>query len=378
MKKIILITLVSLSAMVINAQVISLRIAQSNYSSADPDGAGPATGTITFRFELISTSNVLADGLGLCAVFQSVNLMETPTNTTVPLGPLAAGVAWTQQVDNRAGNNTAVSYGGQSFDRRMVVTFNQAAGIPNVNIGTTWTPICEITYWTKGASYPQGGYIVNEPGSIAAVNEVSSDGGLSTYPLESPNLNTPTALGGSLPVLFSKFEAKCTNTGTLISWATAQEGNSSRFEVERSTNGINWTNIGTVQAAGNSSSDRSYQQLDLNAGTALYRIKQVDKDGQFIYTGIERTNCQVKNISSVIYPVPAFDVLNVVIKSDRSVRTQLLVYDMQGKLVKKVDASILSGNNTFKINLIGLASGDYMLRSNDASIELNKLFTISR
>ena len=378
MKKIILITLVSFLAIITNAQVISLRITQSNYSSADPDVAGPATGTVTFRFELISTANVLADGLGLCAVFQSANLMETPTNTTVPLGPLAAGVAWTQQVDNRAGNVTAVSYGGQSFDRRMVVTFNQAAGIPNVNIGTTWTPICEITYWTKVTSYPQGGYIVNEPGSIAAVNEVSSDGGLSTYPLESPNLPTPTALGGTLPVLFSKFDAKCTNTGTLISWATAQEANSSKFEIERSSNGTTWTNIGSVAASGTSSSNRNYQQIDLIGGAAFYRIKQIDKDGQFIYTDVARTNCQVKNISSVIYPVPAFDVLNVVIKSDRSVRTQLLVYDMQGKLVKKVDASILNGNNTFKINLIGLASGDYMIRTNDASIELNKIFTITR
>ncbi|MFZ4772066.1 MAG: T9SS type A sorting domain-containing protein, partial [Ferruginibacter sp.] len=182
----------------------------------------------------------------------------------------------------------------------------------------------------------------------------------------------------TLPVLFSKFETKCTNTGTLISWATAQEGNSSRFEIERSSNGTVWTNIGTVAAAGNSSSDRNYQQVDLNGGVALYRIKQIDKDGQFIYTGVEKTNCLVKNITSLIYPVPAYDVLNVVIKSDRSVRTQLMVYDMQGKLVKNIDAPVIAGNNTFKINLIGLASGDYMLRSNDATIEINKIFTIKR
>lgn len=136
--------------------------------------------------------------------------------------------------------------------------------------------------------------------------------------------------------------------------------------------------MGTVAAAGNSTADRNYQQIDLSGGTSLYRIKQIDKDGQFIYTDIVRTNCSIKNISSVIYPVPAKDILNVVIKSDHAVRTQLMVYDMQGKLVKRVDASILSGNNNFRINLNGLTSGDYMLRTNDAALPINKVFTIAR
>ena len=362
------------------AQTVSLRVTQSNYSSTDPDGAGPATGSVSFRFEILSSSPVLADALGLSVLYQSANLMApSPLGTVVRLGTLATAVNWSQPINNQIGNTIApISYGGQSFDTRMIIGFTQGEGIPNCAFGTTWTPVCEITYWTKGTGFPQGGYVVNQPGSILPQNELSSDGGGTLYPLESPNINSPLALGGALPVLFSKFDAKCTNTGTLISWATTQEANSSKFEIERSTNGTTWASIGSVAAAGNSSSNRAYQQIDLIGGTALYRIKQIDKDGQFIYTDVARTNCEVKNISSVIYPVPAKDMLNVVIKSDRSVRTQLMVYDMQGKLVKKVEAAITAGNNNFRINLIGLASGDYMLRSNDAVIELNKVFTITR
>ncbi|RYY44257.1 MAG: T9SS type A sorting domain-containing protein, partial [Chitinophagaceae bacterium] len=127
---------------------------------------------------------------------------------------------------------------------------------------------------------------------------------------------------------------------------------------------------------GLSSGSRSYNQLDLEAGNAMYRIKQVDKNGAAVYTNIERANCQVKNISSVIYPVPAKDVLNVVIKSDKAIRTQLMVFEVSGKLVKKLDASIQSGTNNFRIDLGGLTSGDYIIRSNDAGVELNKQFSI--
>jgi hypothetical protein len=70
-------------------------------------------------------------------------------------------------------------------------------------------------------------------------------------------------------------------------------------------------------------------------------------------------------------------VLNVVIKSDKAIRTQLQVFDMHGKLVKTQNLNILNGNNNFRINLSGLAAGDYIIRSNEASLKLNKVFTIA-
>ena len=379
MKKIIFLTSALLGTIITTAQVVSLRVVQSSYSAVDPDAGGPATGSVIFRFEIMSSAVIpAAESIGLSAAFQSVNLMATPSNTTVPLGPLAAavGTGWTQQVDNRAGAiiNPTASYGGRNFDRRMVVSFNMPPNGTPMMVPMAWTAYCQITYWTLSNSVPEGGYVVNE---MVANNEISSDGGLTVFQMQSPNLNNPTPLGsGVLPVLFTKFDANCSGNGTVLSWATAQEANSSRFDIEKSNDGNSWKTIGTVAAAGNSSINKNYQQLDLDGGTAFYRIKQIDKDGQYIYTIVERTNCQVKNIKSAIYPVPAKDILNVVIKSDRSIRTQLLIFDMQGKMVKKMDAPIIAGNNNFRVNLSGLVSGDYLIRTNDATIMMNKVFTI--
>ena len=197
--------------------------------------------------------------------------------------------------------------------------------------------------------------------------------------MQSLNLNGPAALGSAVaPVLFSRFNAGCTNTATAISWTTQQEINSNRFELEKSDDGISWINFSSIPAAGNSALPRNYQQIDLGGGAARYRVKHVDKDGQFIYTDVARTNCPATNMTSLLYPVPAKDLLNVVIKSDRSASTQLLVYDLQGKLVIQLRAQILNGTNNFRINITKLAAGEYVLRSNDPVLNLNKVFTVTR
>ncbi len=362
------------------SQTVSIRLVQTAYSSIDPDGAGPATGSVTIQFELMTSSGtILADGLGLSFVYQSALLMPTPTNTTTAQGPIASSAGWTQQVDNRTGTDVAVSYGGQSFDKRMIITFNQSSGLDNASFTTAWTPVAQVTYWTLGTAAPEGGYATPEDGTTLPQNSLSSDGGLTSYDYLSPNLNSPITLGSIvLPVLFTNFDTHCTGNGAVVSWSTASESSASYFELQRSTNGSDWTSVSTIRAVGNSSAAHNYQLPDFNGGASLYRIKQIDIDGHAIYTSVIRTNCQVKPLDMVIYPVPARDLLNVVVRSVKSLKTQLLIIDGVGKVVRKIDATLLNGSNTFQFNLNGLASGQYIIRSNAPDVELNKTFNIVR
>ena len=384
---ILMVTVALSSSYTLKAQLCEWRLSNATYNSTDPDGAGVATGSATFTLQLhtISGTIPLVTGISTGYSYQSARAMvpttvncplaSSPSNITLSAAFLAGGYSY---LDVNQCSPFSQTGGTEMFNSRAVGTLQASGG--GVTLTTAWMDVFTVTLWTLNTGFPQGGYVSINSTEFGTPNPFSSyaiaDQAANQYEANSLTFTTPLALGGALPVLFTKFDAKCTNTGTLISWATAQEANSSKFEIERSNDGNSWTTIGTVAAAGNSSVDKNYQQLDLNGGTAFYRIKQTDKDGQFIYTNVERTNCQVKNISSVIYPVPAKDILNVVIKSDRSIRTQLLIFDMQGKMVKKMDASITSGNNNFRVNLSGLVSGDYLLRTNDATIEINKVFTI--
>ena len=91
-----------------------------------------------------------------------------------------------------------------------------------------------------------------------------------------------------LPVKFIGFDLTRQNSNVLLQWATAEEINSSYYEVQRSETGNDWTTITNIQAAGNSTLTNSYSYLDRNisAQTVYYRIRQVDIDGKFAFTPV--------------------------------------------------------------------------------------------
>jgi hypothetical protein len=185
-------------------------------------------------------------------------------------------------------------------------------------------------------------------------------------------------LTGVLPVTFSNYNVKCNDKGALLTWETAFEQNSDKFEIQRSTNNVDWAIIDYVIAAGNSDIQRNYQYLDLKGGAAFYRIRQVDKDGRFSYTAIKQTNCKVSQFDVSLYPVPANDKLTVVIKSDQAVRTELQIVDISGRIVSRTVTQINNGNNNFVLNVSELPGGQYLLTSSDPSIIINKKFTVLR
>jgi len=104
-----------------------------------------------------------------------------------------------------------------------------------------------------------------------------------------------------LPINMAEFKAVYSSGVSHLSWNTSQENNSSHFEIERSTDGVNFTRLGKVNAAGNSSNKISYSFNDIHPVTGInyYRLKMVDKDGKFAYSNIVTVNVNIKgNINS--------------------------------------------------------------------------------
>jgi hypothetical protein len=298
------------------------------------------------------------------------------------LGPINTA-HWTQQIDNRSGNTiTPVSYGGKTFDKRMIITFNQNAGVPDAVIsGTTWTEVAQLTYYSLDDSYPHGGFIVPEPATVVAQNELSSDGGLTTYPYLSPEAGMPLALGESdivLPVHFVQFDVQCSQNGTNLTWTTAYEQDNRYFEVQKSTNGISWSSIGRVNGSGNSNSLKTYQFTDNLGGTAYYRIRQVDLDGSIAYSTIVRTTCGSSSFYVKLYPVPARDKLTLVVNSDKAIKTNVYVVNNNGIVVMNVPLTMNKGINNFILDVNHLSQGQYYLQSDKAGVKINHSFTIAR
>lgn len=115
-----------------------------------------------------------------------------------------------------------------------------------------------------------------------------------------PRVNQP------LPLQLGDFTvSKVTNTA-LLQWSTYTESNTSQFIIERSTDGINYIAIGTVQASENSNTTKQYRFTDEHpaAGINYYRLKQTDKDGKFNYSPIRKLNFVDNDFTVTIKPNP--------------------------------------------------------------------------
>jgi Secretion system C-terminal sorting domain len=95
-------------------------------------------------------------------------------------------------------------------------------------------------------------------------------------------LDNITLQATALPVELTYFQTQATdNQKVSIKWETATEINSSYFVLERSRDAVNYKAIANIEAAGSSTSKKTYSFTDESAlfGTNYYRLSQIDRDG---------------------------------------------------------------------------------------------------
>jgi hypothetical protein len=96
------------------------------------------------------------------------------------------------------------------------------------------------------------------------------------------------------------------NNGVQVEWSAKSEQDMDRYELERSNNRIDFDMIHTTAAVGSSTVTVNYNRLDANplAGTNFYRIKAIDKSGQFKYTDIVKVNTGFADPDIAVFPNP--------------------------------------------------------------------------
>ncbi|HEV8283037.1 MAG TPA: T9SS type A sorting domain-containing protein [Chitinophagaceae bacterium] len=164
-----------------------------------------------------------------------------------------------------------------------------------------------------------------------------------------------------LPLLFTLFNTNCDGNKVMITWKTAQEQNSSHFDIERNTDGVHWTVIGNLPASGNSADERSYLFIDGNpVQNSNYRIAEHDLDGRIQYTSIIRSSCNITDRLS-LWPNPLHDMIFVNIVTGNESQAIIKIFDSKGALVKMQKSTVLPGSNQLRIDTRSLANGVYSL-----------------
>ncbi len=165
----------------------------------------------------------------------------------------------------------------------------------------------------------------------------------------------------ALPVSLVEFNAQSTGKEAMLRFITATEKNNDRFEIERSTDGRTYEQIGTVKGAGNSNTTQTYTFEDKapNAGTNYYRLRQVDFDGQFAHSPVRSVVFgSTKNI--VLFPTPVTESMNVQLDQPYADDAQWQVLDMTGRVVS--EGVFAAEQVQFAIPVATLTEGAYVLR----------------
>lgn len=118
----------------------------------------------------------------------------------------------------------------------------------------------------------------------------------------------------------------------LLQWQTITETNNDYFTIERSLDGLNWTDIQHVKGAGNSLSIKNYQYADKNIISDLmyYRLKQTDYNGNGKSFGI----IAVSNLISKLTLIKSINLLGQPVDNDYV--GVVFFYYSDGSIVRKV------------------------------------------
>ena len=175
---------------------------------------------------------------------------------------------------------------------------------------------------------------------------------------------TPAEVLILLPVQLRNFTAVKENSDAFLLWQTDMELNTQRYEIERSTDGNNFTFTGMTPAAGNSNSPGSYQFRDrlpndlFSSPQIFYRLKIIDLDGHFYYSPIAKILTDA-SASVFLYPNPVKDIVQLEITTEHAAPGQYMIHDNAGKIVMQETLKLNAGKNSISINLSGLPRGKY-------------------
>ena len=175
----------------------------------------------------------------------------------------------------------------------------------------------------------------------------------------------PTAGLDAACVYDQGLEGQNLQVGTMLSWSTAYEEDNAIFIVEKSEDGANFGNIGTIEGAGTTDDLREYNFLDImaTAEQSFYRLKQVDTDGSFSYSEVVSVpqvytnNFMVARMSNVATQ----DVFELTIDSMVDADMSYSLSNLRGEEVYADEVMLAAGLNDLAVDLSSHEEGIYKL-----------------
>lgn len=293
--------------------------------------------------------------------------------------------------------SVSVSYlRGYTGKRYALTVWNTSAGNPNVIIGSTDTLLYPDDNALTDTLPIYGGKLTLTPGDyvIAAVEFDSTIALARTRGIYTPGtlwihwnaqpwakietfaINAylhpvyirPNVSNASLlPVKLVAFTGRHTPTGNQLEWLVAEQQGILSYEVERSSNGVNFLRVGAIAANDLQSFTYHYTDPAALTGVTYYRLKIIEHN-KISYSSIIRLTLP-GNAIITLSPNPVQHTATLQSNNLQLLNTTAYLTDMQGKMIRQMKLTRLP----FSINMDKLPAGAYLLRlSNNQVLKLWK------
>ncbi|WP_158638305.1 T9SS type A sorting domain-containing protein [Panacibacter ginsenosidivorans] len=164
-----------------------------------------------------------------------------------------------------------------------------------------------------------------------------------------PTLSTAEVL----PIHLNNFKVEADNNHVKVTWTTTSEINNDHFEVERSTDAINWKTVATIKGSGTSSIAHSYSALDVSPvkGNNYYRIKQYDLNGKSFISDVRSIKMFVDNSLLTVYPNPAKAVINFILRDYTGNNIVATLTNNSGRIIHQENIKAVQANVKYALNM---------------------------
>lgn len=260
-------------------------------------------------------------------------------------GSIAVGVTDVQHPNNGFTSNMLTRY--WTVNHTGLGTFSTTVTVQYTNADVVGTESnLRLGKWNGSEPWVRFTTVPN------AANNTISGGPISSF-----SDFTGLSLNALLPVKLVNFYGTLLDKAAVLEWKTAEEINSSHYDVEYSNDGQYFTTLASINSQ-NSLMGSSYLYKHLNPakGNNYYRLKMVDIDGKFDYSPVIQLKYAGVQQLLRAYPNPAVN--DVTILFEKAGKNAFIrIVDMQGRLVKNFAVPV--GATLQQIKLGGFARGLY-------------------
>jgi Secretion system C-terminal sorting domain len=173
-----------------------------------------------------------------------------------------------------------------------------------------------------------------------------------------------------LPITLSNFTATKNKNIVNLQWNTLSELNNKGFDIEKSTDGVNYNSIGFVKGNINSTSKTSYNLIDTKPvlGNNYYRLKQIDVNGRFTNSSVEVVKFTKSDLLSfTFFPNPTKDVLKINVGLIENSNATIKLMNVMGQMIisKIVNKATTTTSVNFDVSM--LKAGVYYIELTDGA-----------